>query len=266
VTLACYLDGVGLLGPGLANWRDGRAVLSGDQPHHCAATILPTPQLLPPAERRRTGRVVKLALAVALEASEQALVDHRELASVFTSSGADGYVCHDLCQALAEPAREVSPTRFANSVHNAASGYWSIATGAVAESNVLCAHDVSLVAGLLEAMTQVCVDTKPVLMVGYETEYPSPLHEKRPIPDALGIALVLCPTRGPRSLARLELQFVPPRPADELDRPSLEDLRRTIPAARGLPILALLARGQSGAVVLDYLGEQSVRVRVEPLA
>jgi len=75
------------------------------------------------AERRRIGRVVKLALAIALEATSQAGEDPAELASVFSSSGGDGHNCHELCQALSLAGREISPTRFANSVHNAAAGY-----------------------------------------------------------------------------------------------------------------------------------------------
>ena len=69
--LSAYIGGIGILGPGLDNWPQTAAVLSGRQPYLAAPTALPTPAMLPPAERRRTGRVVKLALAVALEAVSQ---------------------------------------------------------------------------------------------------------------------------------------------------------------------------------------------------
>src|SRR5260370_15274972 len=158
------------------------------------------PAISAAAERRRAGRVVKLALALALEATSQAGEDPAELASVFSSSGGDGHNCHELCQALSLAGREISPTRFANSVHNAAAGYWSIGTGAMAESNVLCAFDASFTAGLLEALTQVAVDQIPVLLVAYDSEYPQPLHAKRQIPDAFGVAMVLTPQRRASSL------------------------------------------------------------------
>ena len=130
----------------------------------------------------------KLALAIAQEATRRAGVDPAELASVFSSSGGDGHNCHEICQALALAGRELSPTRFSNSVHNAAAGYWSIATGAKRESNVLCAFDASFCAGLLEALAHVVVEEQPVLLVAYDTDYPEPLHAKRPIPDAFGSA------------------------------------------------------------------------------
>src|SRR6202000_169217 len=158
-----------------------------------------------PAERRRTGRGVKLALSVALEATTAAGVDPKQVPSVFSSSGGDGHICHEICQALALPAREVSPTRFSNSVHNVASGYWSIATGSMTESNVLCAFDASYIAGLLDAMTQIAVDGHAVLFVAYDTEYPPPLHAKRPIPDALGVAMLLTPERTANSVAGIEV-------------------------------------------------------------
>ena len=43
----------------------------------------------------------------------------------------------------------------------------------------------------------------PVLLVAYDSEYPQPLHDKRPIPDAFGIALVLTPERREDSVAKL---------------------------------------------------------------
>jgi hypothetical protein len=263
MTLRVYVDGIGVLGPGLTCWPDAADVLFGRQAYQPAAAVLQIPAILPAAERRRSGRVVKLALSVALEATAQAGADPATLASVFSSSGGDGHNCHEICQALSLACREISPTRFANSVHNAAAGYWSIATGAVAESNVLCAFDASFAAGLLEALAQVAVDREPVLMVAYDTEYPQPLHAKRPLPDAFGVALVLRADRGPRSLARLDAALTTD-PFDRLQEPALEELRGAIPAARCLPLLALLASRQNGHATLEYLDVLRVSVRVAP--
>jgi hypothetical protein len=222
--LSAYVNGLGVLGPGLANWPEAAAVLSGQQAYRPAPTVLPMPTILPAAERRRVGRVVKLALAIALEATSRAGANPAELASVFSSSGGDGHNCHELCQALSLAGREISPTRFANSVHNAAAGYWSIGTGAMAESNVLCAFDASFTAGLLEALTQVVVDQVPVLLVAYDSEYPQPLHAKRPIPDAFGVALALTPQGCASSLARMDAAFSD-LTCDRFTDPDLEALR-----------------------------------------
>jgi beta-ketoacyl synthase-like protein len=261
--VSAYLDGIGVLGPGLANWPDCAQILLAERAYTSAPTALSVPSMLPPAERRRTGRVVKLALAVALEASTAAAADLQTLASVFSSSGSDGHICHEICEALAQPSREVSPTRFSNSVHNASAGYWNIGTGAMTESNVLCAFDASFVAGLLESMTQSAVDRSSVLLVAYDTEYPPPLHAKRPIPDAFGIAMVFSPEMTPQSLARLEVSLTEDG-ADSLADEGLESLRLAIPAARGLPLLRLLAAQAAGNCVLDYLDVTRAAVRVEP--
>jgi hypothetical protein len=262
MSLPAYIGGIGVLGPGLNNWPQAAAVLSGKQPYLFTPTVLPAPAMLPAAERRRTGRVVKLALAVALEATSSAGADPTLLPSVFSSSGSDGHICHEICQALALSTREVSPTRFSNSVHNVAAGYWSIATGSMTESNALCAFDASFVAGLLDVLTQVTVDQESVLLVAYDTEYPPPLHAKRPIPDALGVALVLTPERSSNSLARIEVALTD-ESCDKMADLKLEALRCAIPAARSLPLLQLLAIGGSGRVIVDYLDVSRAAVQIE---
>jgi hypothetical protein len=259
-----YLSGIGLLGPGLDGWPSSRAVLSGERPYQPLPTVLPLPALLSATERRRTGRVVRLALAIAAEAVEHAGVKAADLRSVFTSSTGDGQNCHELCESLAEPAPEISPTRFANSVHNAAAGYWSIATSSMRPSTVLCAFDGSFCAGLLEALVQVTVDEEPILLVSYDADYPEPMRAKRPVPDAYGTAMVLTPQRGPRSCARLEATLCD-RPFDRLEEP-LETLCRSNPAARSVPLLRHLAIGRRARTVLEYLQGSSLAVDIEPCA
>jgi hypothetical protein len=260
--LSAYIGGIGVLGPGLNNWPQAAAILAGKQPYLPLPTVLPAPVMLPPAERRRTGRVVKLSLAVALEATSNAGADPKQIPSVFSSSGSDGHICHEICQSLAQSPREVSPTRFSNSVHNVAAGYWSIATGSMTEANVLCAFDASFVAGLLEVLTQTAVDRQSVLLVAYDTEYPPPLHAKRPIPDALGVSMVLTPEKSASSIARIDLTLTD-EPCDKMSDPTLETLRGAIPAARSLPLLRLLALGASGRAILDYLDVSRAAVQIE---
>jgi hypothetical protein len=197
VKLVAQIEGIGLLGPGLDGWTSSTALLDGRSPYIPQPTVLPTPDGLPPAERRRLGRVVKLALGVGLQATSKAGAEPATLPSVFASSGGDGHNCHEICQALSLDERLISPTRFHNSVHNAAAGYWSIATGSTAASNAICAFDASFAAGLLEAVTQVVVDQTRVLLVAYDAPYPQPLFVKRPIPEAFGVAFVFAPVSSP---------------------------------------------------------------------
>ncbi|MHB1174220.1 MAG: beta-ketoacyl synthase chain length factor [Sulfuriferula sp.] len=259
--LTAYIDGIGLLGPGLTSWPDSQAVLAGQAPYQPSKTILPPPALLPAAERRRSGAIVKLTLATGLEAIAAAGLDPATLPSVFSSSGGDGENCHVICEMLATDDRQISPTRFHNSVHNAASGYWSIATGAMTSSSVLSAFDACFGAGLLEALTQVVVDDTRSVLLACDTAYPEPLYSARPIPDAFGIALVLSPQRSAQALAQITVDLTDAS-ADELDDAALENLRNTIPAARGLPLLRAIALGQDRHVVLDYLDNTRLSVAI----
>jgi Beta-ketoacyl synthase, N-terminal domain len=261
--LTAYVEGIGVLGPGLKDWPSTRAVLAGELPYESRPTVLPLPESLPPAERRRTGRIVKLALAVGLEATARACVHPSHLPTVFSSSGGDGQNCHDICETLASSDRQLSPTRFHNSVHNVAAGYWSIANGARAPSNAICAYDASFAAGLLESLTQLVVEGSPNLLVAYDSQYPEPLFSKRPIPDAFAIALLLSPERRSGSLARLTASLTDTAP-QIMAQPELEKLRSTIPAARGLPLLQSIAVRQNARVVLEYLEDLQLAVEVEP--
>jgi hypothetical protein len=157
----------------------------------------------------------------------------------------------------------ISPTRFHNSVHNAAAGYWGIATGAMAPADALGAFDASFAAGLLEALVRLASDREqPVLLIAYDTPYPQPLHDVRPIADSFAVALVLsadATRRAPRIEARLTGEA-----ASILDDAALETVRSGIPAARALPLLRALACGAPASVCLEYLGGQSLRVEVRP--
>lgn len=261
MTLTAYIEGIGLTGPGLSDWPGSQAVLGGSQPYQPQKTILPSPALLPAAERRRSGAIVKLTLATGLEAINAAGLDAASLPSVFSASGGDGENCHAICEMLASSDRQISPTRFHNSVHNTASGYWSIATGAMTASSVLCAFDASFGAGLLEALSQVVADNTRTVLLACDTPYPEPLYSARPIPDAFGIALVLAPERSSRTLAKITVSLTDAS-ADLLDNDALESLRVSIPAARGLPLLRAIALRQDGRVVLDYLGGTRLAVAV----
>jgi hypothetical protein len=258
--LSARIRGIGLLGPGFDDWTGAIEVLSGSAPYISRAAVLPAPAALPAAERRRTGGVVKLALAIGFEAVNRAGMNASELPTVFTSSGGDGNNCHEICQTLASEDRQISPTRFHNSVHNAASGYWSIAAAATPASNVLCAYDASFGAGLLEALTQVVVERTPVLLLAYDVGYPEPLHTVRPIPDSFGVAMVLEPV-GPPAAGACITATLTNAEAERMADAGLEVLRSSTPAARGLPLLTKLARRESGRVIIEYL--EGLRIAVE---
>jgi hypothetical protein len=264
-TLTVFVDAVGVIGPGLSDWAQTRAVLSAQAPYAGAPTVIPASPLLPPAERRRVGTAVKLAMAAAADAFKDARYQASDLISVFSSSGGDGDNCHVICEALASSDRLISPTRFTNSVHNAPSGYWGIAAQARPASTSLCAYDASFGSGFIESCTQALAAQAPVLLIAYDTPYPEPLHTSRPIAHSFGVAMVLSPTQTPSSAAQLQVSLGTAAITAMSDA-ALEALRAHVPAARVLPLLQALAGPRAQDTVIDYFDNQQLLVRVEPLA
>jgi len=258
--LAARVEGVGLVGPGLAGWEAARAILAGQAPYSHEATKIPAPEALPAVERRRAGKSVKLALAAGIAAAADAKREARDLTAVFASSTGDGENLHAICEALASDDRLISPTRFHNSVHNAPSGYWGIATGATPPADSLAAFDASFGAGLVEALGRIASEPdRGVVLISYDAPYPEPLHATRPIPDGFAAALVLVRPSGAAHGMQFTLETTPEPPSTMGDA-ALEALRREIPAARALPLLALLASGRPGRTVIEYLDGVSLAV------
>lgn len=260
--LRVQILGIGLLGPGLADWASGVALLREPSAWPGGLTQVPAPQRLPPTERRRAGPVVKVSLVAADQALAAAGLDPASLATVFSSSTGEPSNCHALCEALAAPERLVSPTRFTNSVHNAPGGYWHIAVQSMAPSTSLAAHDASFGAGLLEAMTQVVATGAPVLLVAADVRYPAPLDAKRPTLDAFGVAMVLAPAKD--GAPHLQLDLGPEALSTGCGHEGLDQLRLGVPAARSLPLLQALARGGSASLVLEAQPGLSLTLTLSP--
>jgi hypothetical protein len=252
--LAFDIVGIGLLGPGLADWAGGAALLREPARWQHMATVVPAPQRLPATERRRAGAVVKASIVVADEAVAAAGLDPALLATVFTSSTGEPANCHALCEALAAPQRMVSPTRFTNSVHNAPGGYWHIAVQGRQPSTSLSAFDGSFGAGLLEAAAQCAASGAPVLLVAADVPYPEPLHARRAVSDVFGVALLLAPGH------RLRLALQPAAPVTPCGHDGLDAVRLGIPAARALPLLQALAAARPATVCVEGLPGMSLQV------
>jgi len=257
------ITGVAFWSPRLPGWDLARDVALGRASAPDTPLPRPAPALLAPTERRRAPDTVALALEVASRACQMAGVEPRDVPSVFASTYGDLPINDYMCSTLATTPTLCSPTKFHNSVHNAAAGYWGIATGAMAPSQVLCAYDAGFAAGLLEAMAQALTAATPILLVSYDAEYPEPIFATRPVPDAGGVALLLAPVRSERSVAALKVSLGD-TPSTPMVLPALEQLRTAIPAMRSLPMLELLARLQAGTVSLDYLVPLQMQVEVAP--
>lgn len=246
---AVHLQAVGFAAPGMPSWQVARAVLRGEAPYVPAPLVPHAPALLPVNERRRASPAVRLAFQAAEDAMQSSPLPPAEVSTVFASSDADLAIIHRISSALASTPRLISPTDFHNSVHNAAAGYWHIATSAHAASSTVCAHNDSFAAGLFEACTQVLVERRDTLLVAFDLPAPDPLNAKRPMTHAASIAMLL--TRHEAgALAAVSCSLQRSGEESALADPALEALRRGNPASRALPLLEAIACGRGGGVML----------------
>lgn len=251
--LSIYLHGVGVLGSGLQDWEHTRRVLRGEASVGELTMPRLAPAILPPAERRRASAAVRTALSVAQQAIEHAGLPASEVATVFATSDCDAENLHYMCETLASDGRDVSPTRFHNSVQNAPAGYWTIATACTAASNTVNSYDTVIAHALLEAVVQAKVESRPVMLVAHDLPMPEPLYALRPIDSGFAVALVFAPDRSDVELSvRFEVRTEGP-PSSFAD-PVLEQLHRNVPSAQALPLLQCLATGSTEPVHLDYGG------------
>ncbi len=200
-----FIDGVALWTPALPGWAHARAALRGDVvPGPSPAPTRPSPPLLAANERRRAPNSVLVALEVASAAVAMAGQDAATLASVFTSAHGDLAIVDALCSTLAANPLLLSPTRFHHSVHNAASGYWAIATGCRAPSSAVSGFEASFAIGFVEAASQLAADGVPVLLAGFDTDARGPLASVNRSRGLLGVALVLAPAASAHSLCAID--------------------------------------------------------------
>jgi hypothetical protein len=262
-----YVEGVGFWASRLPGWEAARAILRGEAAAPATAQTRPAPALLPPAERRRAPDTVAVSLEVAARACEMAKRDPRLMASVFASTHGDLAISDALCDTLAKTPLLTSPTKFHNSVHNAAAGYWTIATGCLEPYTSLSGYTFTFGEGLLEAASQVLSEGGPVLYVAFDIEARGPVGTMQPSRGVFAGALVLSAQAGERALAKLTF--------DVSDSPSLKPTQARAQNAalvegnamsNGLPLFEALADGVERQVVQGLAPQLNLRMQVTPVA
>ena len=259
-TLSATVEGIGFWTAGLPDWAAARAYVHGGERVE-GAPARPSPQLLAPNERRRAPETVAVALDVALAACQDASREPRDLPSVFASTHGDLAITDYMCSTLAEAPASVSPTRFHNSVHNAAAGYWTIGAGCTQSTTAISAYDATFAEGLVEALVQLQAGQDAVLLVAYDGQTVGPLVAISPSEGVLGGALVLSRQAKPGALTIDADVVASDRPRDGTDPQRLARLASGNAMAPMLPLFEALARGQ-GEIVLHAGEGRAVRVRV----
>ena len=243
-----YIEGIAIWSPQLPGWDDAQRIFRGEMPVPQARLARPTPSLLPPNERRRAPDTVAVSLEVASKACAHAGRDPASLPCIFASTHGDIATTDYMCETLAQSPNLLSPTKFHNSVHNAAAGYWAIATGCMAAHTALSASRYTFATGLLEALVQVQTDVTDILYVAYDTEARGPLATMAPSTGQLGCALVLSPEPTDNTLFALHWQAIEEqRPQEPTATGELERLVAGNAMAACLPLFEALS-GTGGRI------------------
>jgi hypothetical protein len=256
------IEGVAFWASRMPDWRTARAVIRGERSPLEPAANRPTPALLAPTERRRAPDTVALALEVGAGACEAAARSPQELPSVFASTHGDLAISDYMCATLVATPTLISPTRFHNSVHNAAAGYWSIGTASCAPYTAISAYQHTFAEGLLEAATQAVCERTPVLYVAFDIEAKGALATMAPSRGLFGVALVI----GPQAVAGgrmfgLEVRSTPsvqPTPARSAAAPLLADNAM----APALPLFEALAHEDATTVAMALSEGLTVEIAV----
>ena len=206
-SLRAGIAGIGFWANGLPSWNDAVAFAQhGTLPENPPAR--PSPQLLAPNERRRAPESVAVALEAALAACTASCRDPATLPSVFASTHGDLAITDYVVATLASEPRALSPTKFHNSVHNAAAGYWTIGTGCTAPTTAVTAYDASFAQGLLEALSLLAAGHEAVLFAACDATATGPLAAISRSEGLLGAALLLV-ADGEPAATRLRITPVP---------------------------------------------------------
>jgi hypothetical protein len=248
--LAAGIAGIGFWAPRLPGWPLAREVLLGTaQPPDSPAPRV-APSLLAPTERRRAPDTVAIALEVAARACEMAGLAPASLPSVFASTHGDLPINDYMCATLASTPALISPTKFHNSVHNAAAGYWTIGTGCTAASTALTAWQHTFGNGLLEALVQCIADDTPVLLVAYDVAARGPIAAVTPSTGMLAAALVLTPPGHPAAGRQLRATLATGATPAAQDAGAWQALLAGNAMAHCLPLFAALARSEAAQLEL----------------
>ena len=254
------VEGIGFWGNGLPDW-DAACTWMREGRHPTQAPARPSPTLLAANERRRAPATVVVALEAALAACEAAGREATTLPSIFASTYGEIAITDYMCATLASDPRAISPTRFHNSVHNAAAGYWTIGTGAHVPATAISAGRASFAQGLVEAMAQLAAGSEAVLLVAYDGPACGPLGEVAPSEGLLGVALVL--SRTPcAGLPTLRMALEPCAGTDAADDAGPLSQRLAGNAMQpALPLLEALALERT-QVLLPAGPDQTLRIDI----
>ena len=258
--LEARIEGIGFWCNGLPDWSAAQAfVRSGALPE--TAPAKPSPEMLPANERRRAPESVAVALEVAQAAVAMSGRDPKTMPSIFASTDGDLGITDYVCATLRDAPHSMSPTKFHNSVHNAAAGYWTIGHGCMAASSAVSAYYATFAQGLYEALVQIASGEEAVLLSAFDTAATGALSSVSTGRGLLGAGLVLSESAGG---TRLRASFVDGYP-DNNNGP-LGTKMQANRMSRMLPLFDALALQRDATVDLEAGPGRVLRVELKHAA
>jgi hypothetical protein len=271
--LTCNISAVGCWGHGFTNWPELSDLLAtkmesgSDTPIKKNELIFLSPKLeiIPPNERRRAPLPVKLAVESSWQATQSADIDPKHLACVFVSGLGDTQLTDYMCKVLATELKQLSPTKFHNSVHNAAAGYWTISTGCMKAANSVAGFKNSVSLALLEAVIQCVHENTPILITFYDV--PIAQIQQPLFPNAnehpLSVSLIIEPLQDNSISPTLELAVINETTVwPTLNVGILQNDYEKNPTAKIFALLKMLAEAKTNTIRLPLSTGTSVQLSI----
>jgi len=256
--LKAKIVSIGAWGQEFHQWQD-LALLLQNKKTEVEPLKSPKPEIIPANERRRAPLPVRLAVETSWQAVQQSSFKANEMSCVFVSALGDTQLTDYMCKVLAGENKQLSPTKFHNSVHNAAAGYWTISTGCMKAANSVAAYNESVSMTLLEALTQIAVEQEPILLSFYDAPVSPVLKSLLKNEFPFSVSLVLAPSSSDIDGVNVCANF-----SNEIvnwgtlgvENKNLNSLYQSTPTAKVLTLLKSLA----------LLGSQKQEQLVMPLS
>ncbi len=253
--------GMGAWGANFRNVSDLQKLLNGQAIEDDGAKG-PKPEVIPANERRRAPLPVRLAIETSWQACQNADIDPSTLGCVFVSGLGDTQLTDYMCKVLAGENKALSPTKFHNSVHNAAAGYWTISTGCMQAANSVAGYQESVPLTLMEAIIQADAEKRPILMTFYDAPVSPVLKSILKNEHAFSVSIIIAPghvAQAPSFTAKVDQGN-----ADWVDRQWPEPLTQCYsdnPVARILPMAEMVSGLGDSSLVMPLSAGTTLNIR-----
>jgi hypothetical protein len=204
----------------------------------------PPAALLPPAVRRRAGLLCRVVAEVVGQAGAKGGADLARTPVVYGSVYGETSAAVEMMGAFVQGEGLPSPTTFHNSVHNAPTGYLSIATGCRVYSPSIAAGPETTAMALLDAWMLLLQRGGDAIVALADEPVPAPLGVPGAFPVA-AVAFLLRTDPGRPACARIG---APRRGAGSL--PPIPAGLAAHPCAPAFRLASALGLGHRGAVSL----------------